>query len=94
MKVIEKTHPYKIGKNYFIRTVTHHLTGKLIEVYEHELVLTAAAWIADDGRYAQAIETGNFNEVEPCPEKTKLVVGRGSIIDAQAVEWPLPRVQK
>ena len=26
-------HPYLHGRNYFIRTVTHHLTGRLIGVY-------------------------------------------------------------
>ena len=32
-------HPFEIGKNYFIRTVTHHHTGKLVAVGPQELVL-------------------------------------------------------
>ena len=46
---IEVSHPYEIGKNYFIRTVTHHLVGRLIKVTSKELVLEEASWIADDG---------------------------------------------
>jgi hypothetical protein len=87
-------HPYKIGKNYFIRTVTHHLTGKLIRVTPKELVLERAAWIADDGRFHDALKTGSLKEVEPFPADLEVIVGRGSLIDA--VEWahPLPEAQK
>lgn len=51
-----KMHPFEVGKNYFIRTVTHHHTGKLVAVYDHELVLENAAWIADDGRLSDALK--------------------------------------
>lgn len=88
------SHPFEIGKNYFIRTVTHHLTGKLIEVGPQELVLLDAAWIADDGRLADAIKTGKFNEVEPYPDGSKLIVGRASLIDAIVLPSDLPRSQK
>jgi hypothetical protein len=86
--------PYKIGLNYFIRTVTHYLTGKLLRVTAKELVLMDAAWIADTGRFMDAIKSGKLNEVEPYPDGKEVIVGRGSIIDA--VEWshPLPREQK
>lgn len=86
-----KPHPYHIGKNYFIRTVTHHMTGCLVWVGEHELVLEDAAWIADDGRYEHALKTGEFREVEPCPEGEH-IVGRGSIIDADVLHHDLPRM--
>lgn len=87
------SHPYEIGKNYFLRTVTHHLTGKLVEVHAQELVLTDAAWIADDGVFSEAMLTGAFNEVEPLPEG-KHIVGRASLIDARAVSFALPRSKK
>jgi len=88
------SHPYQVGKNYFIRTVTHHLTGKLIQVTSKELILTSASWIADDGRFYDALKTGNFNEVEPFPPQLEVIVGRGALIDA--VEWlhALPLEQK
>lgn len=87
-------HPYEVGKNYFIRTVTHHYTGKLTDVFEHELVLTSAAWIADDGRFADAVKNAKFAEVEPYPDGALVVVGRGAILDAVQIGETLPRSQK
>jgi len=85
--------PYEIGKNYFIQTVTHYYTGKLIEVLPQELVLEEASWIADTGRFSDFIKDGKFNEAEPYPSG-RLIVGRGSLV--QAFQWShvLPRVQK
>ena len=86
-------HPYQIGKNYFIRTVTHHYTGRLVEVFKNELVLENAAWIADDGRFQQALEKCEYNEVEMYPADQKVVIGRGAILDAVIVN-KLPASQK
>lgn len=82
-----------VGKNYFIRTVTMILTGKLVSVETNELVIEEAAWIPDTGRYMQAIAEGNFNEVEPYPDGTKVIIGRNAIIDACEFLRPLPRKQ-
>jgi hypothetical protein len=82
----KQNHPYNIGKNYFIRTVTHHLTGKLAAVFDQELVLEQAAWIADDGRFADALKKCEFNEVEPFPVDQQVIVGRSSLIDAVEIE--------
>jgi hypothetical protein len=88
------THPYRIGADYFIRTVTHHYTGKLVAMFPQELLLENAAWIADDGRFAQAVATGSFSEVEPFPPGSQVIIGRGSILDAVAVSFPIPKEQK
>lgn len=85
--------PWKVGSNYFIRTVTHHYTGKLTAVHQLELVLEDAAWIADDGRFAAAVANGEFNEVEPFPAG-QVIIGRGSIVDATVIPFALPRSQK
>jgi hypothetical protein len=85
--------PYHIGKTYFIRTVTHHYTGVLVKVFKNELVLKDAAWIADDGRFADAVKDGTFSEVEPFPDG-EVVIGRGAICDAYAVTFKSPRIQK
>lgn len=74
-------HPYEIGKIYLVRTVTMIDTGRLIAVTNQELVLEDAAWIADTGRFAQAIEKAEFNEVEPFPAG-RVIINRGAIIDA------------
>lgn len=85
--------PWKVGKSYFIRTVTFHVTGKLVKVYPGELVLEDAAWIADSGRFATAMKTGDFAEVEPFSDGP-VIIGRGSIIDAVQFPFALPREQK
>lgn len=73
-----------IGKAYLIRTVTMIQTGRLVKVTDKELVLEEAAWIADTGRFSDALVTLNFNEVEPFPDGL-VIVGRGAIIDAVSV---------
>lgn len=55
-----------IGKKFFFRTVTYHLTGKVKKVIGSILELEDAAWIADSGRFSDALKTGKLNEVEPC----------------------------
>ena len=89
-----KNHSFDVGKNYFIRTVTHHFTGKLVSVTDTDLVIVDAAWIADDGRFAQAISDGKHNEVEPFPAGLPVIINRASIIDACEYRSPLPRDQK
>ena len=86
-------HPFNIGAKYFIRTVTMNLTGILVSVGDKELVIKDAAWIADSGRFTQAIETGNFNEVEMFPRGNNVIIGRGSLIDATEVN-EIPTSQK
>jgi len=84
---------WEIGQNYLIRTVTHTVTGRLYAVTDRELWLEDAAWIADTGRYADALISCEFSEVEPYPEKVKIPVGRGALVDACPIKT-LPRVQK
>ena len=83
---------WEIGKNYLIRTVTMTDTGRLVAVTEHELVLEDAAWIADSGRFSDAVKKAEFNEVEPFPTG-RVIIGRGSIIDAVNIR-EVPRSQK
>ena len=82
---------WKVGENYFIRTVTYHFTGRLIRVTPSELVLVDAAWIADAGRFSECMAKGSVNEVEPFPDGLEVIVGRGSLIDAARWTHPLPR---
>lgn len=86
-------HPYKVGKNYFIRTVTFYYTGRLVRVLANELVLEEVAWIADTGRFSDALVSGDFSEVEPF-QAGEIIIGRGSIVDASEWQKPLPRTQK
>ena len=83
---------WEIGKIYLIRTVTMIDTGRLVDYSDHELVLEDAAWIADTGRFMQAVESAEFDEVEPFPNG-RVIIGRGSIIDAVEIQ-KTPRFQK
>lgn len=83
---------WQIGKIYLIRTVTMIDTGRLVAVTPQELVLEDAAWIADTGRFADALEKAEFGEVEPFPAG-RVVLGRGAVIDAVEIKLA-PRSQK
>ena len=88
-----QSHPYAVGANYLIRTVTMTYTGNLVEVGDKELVLLDAAWIADSGRWADAVAKGTFSEVEPYPDGKRVIIGRGAILDAVEITT-IPRSQK
>ena len=65
-----------IGKKFFFRTVTYHLIGKVVKKVGQFFILENASWVADSGRFMNAIKEGKLNEVEP--------VGR-AYINIQAV---------
>lgn len=87
-----KSHSFEIGKCYFIRTVTNYITGRCASVTDTDVRMDDAAWVADTGRFSDALLSGNLNEVEPYPSAA--YVSRGSIVDF--CEWPhaLPRSKK
>lgn len=96
MEANTKDHPYKIGKNYLIRTVTMCLVGKLEWVGEKELVLSQASWVADTGRFSSALanglETEDNSEIKRFIDD--VVVGRGALVDACIYQHELPTQNK
>ena len=54
-----------IGGKFFFRTVTYHLVGKVEKRFGNFLKLSDASWVADSGRFMNAIKEGTLNEVEP-----------------------------
>jgi len=93
-KVQVKDSPFVIGENYLIRTVTMIYTGKLVKVFEKELVVVDAAWIPETERWADSVGKGDFKEVEPYPDKAEVILNREAILDIIKVHWKLPRSQK
>jgi hypothetical protein len=83
-----------IGEKVFIRTVTYHYTGQVVAVDAGMITLRDAAWIADSGRWATALKTGELSEVEPYLPGQLVYVGRGAIVDVTAWTHGLPTVQK
>jgi len=76
---------WEVGSIYLIRTVTMSDTGRLVSVTPQELVLEEAAWIADTGRFSDAVKKAEFGEVEPFPDG-KVIIGRGAIVDAVKIK--------
>jgi len=68
-----------VGEKFFFRTVTYHLTGRVKKIIGSIIELECAAWIADSGRFNEAIKEGKLNEVEP--------VGRAFINTASLVDF-------
>lgn len=89
---IDANSPFEVGKAYLIRTVTHIDVGIVKSVGEKELVLEDASWVADTGRFHDALKSGTLDEVEPYIDD--VILGRGAIIDATRWGHDLPREQK
>jgi len=87
---VNANQPYKVGETYLIRTVTTYWAGRIVAVGDKEIVMVDAAWIADTGRFNEAVKSGSFSEVEPVPTGTEIVVGRGAIVDAVPVILTIP----
>jgi len=81
-----------VGKAYFIRTVTMHLIGNLTAINEKEMLLGNAVWVADSGRFHDALKTGKLNEVEPFVNP--VIVNRASVVDATIWQHAVPTDQK
>lgn len=80
-----------VGKKFFFRTVTYHLTGRVKKVIGNILELEDAAWIADSGRFMQAIKEGTLNEVEPVGTA---YINVNSVTDFFPWNHNLPKEQK
>ena len=79
------------GKNVLIRTVTNFYTGEVSEETAKFIKLTKAAWIADTGRFSDALEKSVFDEVEPYPRP--VFVMKAAIVDITEID-KLPREVK
>ena len=86
------SHSMKVGTSYLIRTVTYFYTGRLVSVTDSDIVLEEAAWIADTGRFSDALKLGSLSEIEPYPNA--VIVSRASIVDLSEWTHRLPREQK
>ena len=79
------------GKNILIRTVTNFYTGRVIEENSKFLRLEKAAWIADTGRFSDALASSIFGEVEPYPRP--VIVMKAAMVDVTEI-GELPTKQK
>ena len=87
------TGPWAVGQAYLIRCVSYHAVGRLVSVGASELVLADASWVADSGRYGEAVANGlgPKSETEYLGD---LIVGRGAVVDAVPYGHELPNTTK
>ena len=73
-----------VGKSVLIRTVTHHYTGRVIEVTGLTLTISDAAWLADSGRFNEFLkDPDKANEVEPY--QNDVIINLYSILDVTEI---------
>ncbi len=80
-----------IGKKFFIRTVTYHMVGEVTKRMGAFIELKDASWIADSGRFMNAIKDGTLSEVEPVGVAW---VNLSSVVDFFPWKHKLPKEQK
>lgn len=74
---------FEIGAEVFIKTVTYHYTGRIVDVSEGFVFLEDVAWIADSGRFTEFMK----EEKEPQSMESELYGERivkiniGSIVE-------------
>ena len=56
--------PFEVGQSYLFRTVTYFLLGKVKNITGSFIELEKASWVADTGRFNEAIAKGTLSEVE------------------------------
>ena len=83
--------PFQIGKAYFFRTVTYHLVGQVKRIIGKFIELENASWVADSGRFMNAIKEGKLDEVEPVGTA---YISTDAITDAFPWSHKLPDEQK
>ena len=79
-----------IGEKFFFRTVTYHLTGRVKRVMGSIMEIENAAWIADSGRFMNAIKEGKLSEVEPVG---RAFININSLVDFFPWKHKLPESQ-
>lgn len=84
--------PFKIGECVFIRTVTMNMTGRIKAITGKFITLEDAAWIADSGRFYDALLNGTLSEVEPVVGDMR--VNSDTFVDVFEWKHPLPKEQK
>ena len=87
---IEEKYESFIGEKLFIRTVTYHCTGKVESIQGKFLKLSGGSWVADSGRFMNAIKEGILSEVEPVGT---MWVSLDSIVDMFPWVHDLPNKQ-
>lgn len=55
---------FRVGEKMLFRTVTYHVLGRITARDGDFVALQDASWVADSGRFHEALENGTLSEVE------------------------------
>lgn len=80
-----------VGRNWFFRTVTYHMVGRVVRRVGNFLVMADASWVADSGRFTTAIKSGTLTEVEPVGDA---ILNLDTVVDGFPWVHVLPDKQK
>lgn len=80
--------PIRVGQAVLIRTVTHYHVGVIVEINKDHFVLERVSWVADTGRFGEALANGTLAQVEQFPGL--VAVSRGSWVDIAPWNHALP----
>src|SRR3990167_8431007 len=86
-----KSYEDLIGGKFFFRTVTYHAVGEVKAIVGRFAVLEQASWVADSGRFMNAIKDGELKEVEPVGE---MFLNLDTVVDFFPWKNKLPTEQK
>jgi hypothetical protein len=82
---------FNAGDKLFIRTVTFHHVGEVVGVEDGFVKLKDASWVADSGRFGEAVAKGTLSEVEYVGDA---YVNVSTIVDAFLWAHALPTESK
>ncbi len=85
---------WNIGQSYLVRTHTYFMVGELLEFSDNEMVFKVACFVADTGRFHNALINGFDSQAQLEPFPDDALLNRNSIVDATTWRHNLPCVQQ
>lgn len=84
----------EVGDNVVLMTDTFYWIGKIAKIGNSAVILDEAAWIADMGRFANALSSGprGISEAEPVPGSGRMGVPLAHI--RTYIPWPHPTIRQ
>lgn len=85
--------PFKIGTAYLFRTIGYHWLGRVKAQCGKFLVLDEATWVADTGRYNEAVQgrIAELSSSELEPACRDVILNTDHITDATEYPFQIPR---
>lgn len=80
-----------IGSKWYFRTVTYHSVGEVKKIVGRFAYMKNASWVADSGRFMNAIKDGTLDEVEPVGDT---FINLDTVVDFFPWKHSLPKEQK